>query len=82
MKEGIHPKYGEAVVRCACGEVHLQQVLLKKKLGLKFVQNVIHFLLENRNLLILVAELIDLKENIIFKIVRQKSKNMRLEYQL
>jgi len=20
MKEGIHPKYGEAVVRCACGE--------------------------------------------------------------
>jgi len=20
VKEGIHPKYGEAVVRCACGE--------------------------------------------------------------
>lgn len=20
MKEGIHPKYGEATVRCACGE--------------------------------------------------------------
>jgi large subunit ribosomal protein L31 len=20
MKEGIHPKYGEAVVKCACGE--------------------------------------------------------------
>ena len=20
MKEGIHPKYGEAVVRCGCGE--------------------------------------------------------------
>ncbi|HHY77693.1 MAG TPA: 50S ribosomal protein L31 [Clostridiales bacterium] len=20
MKEGIHPQYGEAVVRCACGE--------------------------------------------------------------
>jgi large subunit ribosomal protein L31 len=20
MKEGIHPKYGETVVRCACGE--------------------------------------------------------------
>jgi len=20
MKEGIHPKYGEAIVRCACGE--------------------------------------------------------------
>ena len=20
MKEGIHPKYGEAVVRCVCGE--------------------------------------------------------------
>lgn len=20
MKEGIHPKYGESVVRCACGE--------------------------------------------------------------
>ncbi|NSW89653.1 MAG: 50S ribosomal protein L31 [Firmicutes bacterium] len=20
MKKGIHPKYGEAVVRCACGE--------------------------------------------------------------
>ncbi|MBD5560518.1 MAG: 50S ribosomal protein L31 [Clostridia bacterium] len=20
MKEGIHPEYGEAVVRCACGE--------------------------------------------------------------
>ncbi len=20
MKEGIHPNYGEAVVRCACGE--------------------------------------------------------------
>lgn len=20
MREGIHPKYGEAVVRCACGE--------------------------------------------------------------
>lgn len=21
MKEGIHPKYGKAVARCACGEV-------------------------------------------------------------
>jgi large subunit ribosomal protein L31 len=20
MKEGIHPKYGEAIVKCACGE--------------------------------------------------------------
>lgn len=20
MKEGLHPKYGEAVVKCACGE--------------------------------------------------------------
>lgn len=20
MKEGIHPKYGEAVIKCACGE--------------------------------------------------------------
>ncbi|MDD2213766.1 50S ribosomal protein L31 [Oscillospiraceae bacterium HV4-5-C5C] len=20
MKEGIHPKYGKAIVRCACGE--------------------------------------------------------------
>ena len=20
MKEGIHPKYGEAIVRCVCGE--------------------------------------------------------------
>ncbi len=21
MKEGIHPKYGKAVIKCACGEV-------------------------------------------------------------
>jgi len=23
MKEGIHPKYGEAVVKCACGETFI-----------------------------------------------------------
>ena len=34
MKEGIHPKYGEAVIKCACGEI-IHTGSIKKNLSVE-----------------------------------------------
>ena len=39
MKEGIHPKYGTASVRCACGET-FETGSVKKEIKVEFVPSV------------------------------------------
>ena len=40
MKENIHPQYGEAVVRCACGETFVTGST-RKNSGLRYVLSAI-----------------------------------------
>lgn len=48
MKANIHPEYGEAVVRCACGETFTTGST-KRRFGLKYAPSVTHSLPESRN---------------------------------
>lgn len=86
MKEGIHPEYKTAVVKCACGET-LKHVLQEKKSMLKFARNVILSIPENRSWLtpadVLKSSERDLvwtnnvlffKTNIVFFIIKKRFK--------
>ena len=54
MKLNIHPEYKETSFRCACGATWETQSTKGVKQQLKFVQTVIHFLLDQHKILLIV----------------------------
>ena len=62
MREGIHPKYGTATVRCACGET-FETGSTKSELRVEICSQCHPFFTGKQNLWTLVAELISSRKS-------------------